>query len=206
MTIRINGSKEYKVNRGILSYYSPVIAEHCRTDRTKNKSKIIRLEETSFEAMELLKRWIDTATVKDSEKHYDYPSAVYFILAILANKLFISELQNEALEAGYHVSMNMNSFDADLPYLYEHTLDGSIIRKLVVNMFVLSTDHGHLVEAVKLSGHQYPFEFLSELYAARMVAKKRGIDKDFAVSVLNLDYYFVNRILKGEYNKELARW
>ena len=173
--------KKFHLHRDLLCDRSDYFKACFSGNFKEAQQKKLSLPEDNAESFGLLVKWLYGAPLKKMSSNDDLPE--YCALIILANKLLLEHLHNEAMDSmlRFH-RMNPASIDVEsLHNIYQNTSDQERVRKYLVSLaawttaskkiFFLSADYQRLIREVGDFAVDYTV-CLSAYYAA----STRGYD------------------------------
>jgi hypothetical protein len=164
----------------------------------EGQTQIYRLEDSRGDIVQLLVQWLYTQkfiiefdpTAKGDGASVAVRTGILQAvrLWVLADKLILPSLQNQALDWIYHALGDSNIFPgAPFTYVYNHTTAGSPLRRFFLWKL---TCHPHSAVAFTRFPNSYPKEMLlefTEYCCANMVPKsQRKSQEDFHLKVRQL--------------------
>ena len=136
ITVEVGNGAEtqiFSVQQDFLCYYSPYFRVACERSSQEEQTNNLIIKEHHPAVFGTLLNWIFTQRLEDLNG--ELPKAKTLIrLWVLADKLLVPELQNLVIDAiNKRVELNGYVQDNMCSYIYENTVKGSQLRRLLVS-------------------------------------------------------------------------
>ena len=129
-------TKSFPVHKNFLTHYSPFFKKALDGNFLEGQTQTVNLHDTKPRAFGLFLGWIHTQKV-ENEHGLPPRNADLIHLWILADKLLIPALQNEAIQIMN--STNCSGVSSSFPTLYENTMQDSPLRRFWIDAFAASS-------------------------------------------------------------------
>ena len=148
----------------------------------ESKDQVVELPDDDPVAFSHFQLWLYTGNIIEShECPKDITWKVLISLYLFGDVRGIPKLQNEAIDLFIDKNAAMSQVPGDrLNLIYENTLDGSPLRKLMVDLFtfntILTNDYWFNEQRKALYPQQFLIDLVKSLYEARIGTKTKITD------------------------------
>ena len=147
----------------------------------ESKDQVLELPDDDPVAFSHFQLWLYTGNIIEShESPKDIPWEVLIDLYLFGDARGIPRLQNEAIDLFIEKSDVMNEIPSgELNFIYQNTVDGSPLRKLMVDMMTFDavlTDSMWFDEEPTLYPQQFLFDLAKSLYETWVGTKTKIIN------------------------------
>ncbi|TVY73304.1 hypothetical protein LSUE1_G005518 [Lachnellula suecica] len=179
---------KFLIHKEFACHYSPVLKAAFNSEFLEGQTKVYTLDEPIEDTGRLFTHWIYTQQLSIiGFEHWNSKNTDMALvqLWVLADKLLIPQLQNQAIRELHRAQMGpLDVGDPRIPfstinYLYENTPRGSPLRKYIINMCALYVDEQYYLT----NSSEFPKEMLLEL----VVAFAETVDMDDVKERFTLD-------------------
>jgi len=174
-----SSTEAFNVHREFACHYSPVFMSAFNSAFKEGQTQTYQLEDTSVEAVQLLVQWLyqqklDLAWVPDKIT-WQERCLTLVELWVLADKLLIPRLQNEALREIHKMAESEKKTPTRFSkYVYKNTAPGSQLRRYFVDRCAWTLN----CKWIATHPRQFPNEFWVELAVCTTQALEKGVDRN----------------------------
>lgn len=181
--VKVGHEKTFMVHKDTLCRSAPYFKAALEGEFKESKDQVLELPDDDPVAFSHFQLWLYTGNILEShEIAKDICWTVLLDIYLFGDVRGIPRLQNEAIDVFIDKHVAMNHVPANrLNFIYENTLDGSPLRKLMVDLFTFKVALTNIdnVLTEKRKG-LYPQLFLMDLakslYEERAGTKKKIFD------------------------------
>ncbi|KAM0797441.1 hypothetical protein BDR22DRAFT_440417 [Usnea florida] len=193
--VKVGHEKTFIVYRDILCRSAPYFKAALEGGFKESQDQVLELPDDDPTAFSHFQLWLYTGNILESHKSAkDIDWRVLISIYLFGDVRGIPGLQNEAIDVLIDKLEAMNKIPVNqIPRIYKNTLDGSPLRKLVVDLFthekIPLTDDYWFHEERK---PKYPQQFLIDLAKSLYEDRARYKTKDTEFKAVRSNYHIHN--------------
>lgn len=157
-----NDVKQIVIHKSLACHHSPVFKAAFEGPWIEGQNQRMDLKETTADVVTLLIRWLYSNELECEENRGSTDPSTLISLWLLADRLFIPDLQNEAIVyiAERLAGHNLVSTSS---LVYDNSLPGSPLRRIMVDHVVRNMAAAWLREDMSNHPMGYPYQFIADI-------------------------------------------